>query len=93
MTKVQSKIENGGSCLWRDCKETKLGKELKEIIEKETAARDARSQLQDDNNKKAENAAAEEHRNRAVERLRETKKRNAEKQDEQAQTAKEEDRH
>ena len=49
--------------------------------------------MQDDNNKKAENAAAEEHRNRAVERLRETKKRNAEKQDEQAQTAKEEDRH
>ena len=46
-----------------------------------------------DNNKKAENAAAEEHRNRAVERLGETKKRNAEKQDEQAQTAKEEDRH
>ena len=46
-----------------------------------------------DGNMKAENAAVEEHRNRTVERLGETKKRNAEKQDEQAQTAKEEDRH
>ena len=43
--------------------------------------------MQDDN-KKAKKAAAEEHRNRAVERLGETKKRNAEKQDEQAKTAK-----
>lgn len=47
---------------------------------------DARS-LQDDN-KNAEKAAAEEHRKRAVERLSETKKGNAEKKDEQAQTAK-----
>ena len=47
---------------------------------------DARS-LQDDN-KKTEKAAAEEHRNWAVERLGETKKRNAEKQDEKAQMAK-----
>ena len=47
---------------------------------------DARS-LQDDN-KNAEKAAAEKHRKRAVERLGETKKRNAEKKDEQAQTAK-----
>ena len=51
-----------------------------------------KAKLQDDS-KKAKKAAAEEHRNRAVERLGETKKRNAEKQDEQAQTAKEEDRH
>ena len=43
--------------------------------------------MQDDS-KKAKKAAAEEHRNRAVERLGETKKRNAEKQDEQALTAK-----
>ncbi|XP_068712900.1 uncharacterized protein [Montipora foliosa] len=43
--------------------------------------------LQDDN-KKTEKAAAEEHRNRAVERLGETKKRSAERQDEKAQTAK-----
>ena len=69
-----------------DCQETKLDKALEEIIEKEKAATDARS-LQDDN-KKTEKAAAEEHRNRAVERLGETKKRNAEKQDEKAQTAK-----
>ena len=61
-----------------DCQETKLDKALEEIIEKEKAATDARS-LQDDN-KKTEKAAAEEHRNRAVERLGETK--NAEKQDE-----------
>ena len=70
-----------------DCQETKLDKALEEIIEKEKAATDARS-LQDDNNKKTEKAAAKEHRNRAVERLGETKKRNAEKQDEKAQTAK-----
>ena len=69
-----------------DCQETKLDKALEEIIEKEKAATDARS-LQDDN-KKTEKAAAKEHRNRAVERLGETKKRNAEKQDEKAQTAK-----
>ena len=58
-----------------DCQETKLDKALEEIIEKEKAATDARS-LKDDN-KKTEKAAAEEHRNRAVERLGETKKRNA----------------
>ena len=69
-----------------DCQETKLDKALEEIIEKEKAATDARS-LQDDN-KKTEKAAAEEHRNQAVERLGETRKRNAEKQDEKAQTAK-----
>ena len=68
-----------------DCQETKLDKALEEIIEKEKAATDARS-LQDDNNKKTEKAAAKEHRNRAVERLGETK--NAEKQDEKVQTAK-----
>ena len=67
-----------------DCQETKLDKALEEIIEKEKAATDARS-LQDDN-KKTEKAAAKEHRNRAVERLGETK--NAEKQDEKVQTAK-----
>ena len=61
-----------------DCQETKLDKALEEIMEKEKAATDARS-LQDDN-KKTEKAAAKEHRNRAVERLGETK--NAEKQDE-----------
>ena len=69
-----------------DCQETKLDKALEEIIEKEKAATDARS-LQDDN-KKTEKAAAEEHRNWTVERLGETKKRNAEKQDEKAQMAK-----
>ena len=69
-----------------DWQETRLDKALEEIIEKEKEATDARS-LQDDN-KKTEKAAAEEHRNRAVERLGETKKRNAEKQDEKAQTAK-----
>ena len=69
-----------------DCEETYLDKALEEIMEKEKAATDAR-RLQDDN-KNAEKAAAEEHRKRAVERLGETKKRNAEKQDEQAQTAK-----
>lgn len=63
-----------------------LDKALEEIIEKEKAAMDARS-LQDDN-KNPEKAAAEKHRKRAVERLSETKKRNAEKKDEQAQTAK-----
>ena len=41
-----------------------------------------------DGNKKTEKVATEEHRNRAVERLGESKKRNAEKQDENAQTAK-----
>ena len=51
---------------------------------------DARS-LQDDN-KNAERAAAEKHRKRAVGRLSETKKRNAEKRDEKAQTAKKERR-
>ena len=69
-----------------DCQKTKLVKALEEIIEKEKAATDARS-LQDDN-RKTEKTAAEKHRNRAVERLGETKKRNAEKQDEKAQTAK-----
>ena len=69
-----------------DCEETNLDKALEKIIEKEKAATDARS-LQEDN-KKAEKAAAEEHRNPAVERLGETKRRNAEKQDKQAQTAK-----
>ena len=69
-----------------DCQETKLDKTLEEIIEKEKAATDARSLKGD--NKKTEKAAAEEHRNRAAERSAETKKRNAEKQDEKAQTAK-----
>ena len=55
-----------------DCQETKLHKVLEEIREKEKAATDARS-LQD---------------GRAVERLGQTKKRNAEKQDEKAQMAK-----
>ena len=68
-----------------DCQKTKLNKVLGEIIEKEKAATDARS-LQDDS-KKTEKAAAEDHRNRAFERLGETKKRSAEKQDEKAQTA------
>ena len=63
-----------------------LDKAFEEIIEKEKAAMDVRS-LQDDN-KNAEKTAAEENRKRAVERLSETKKRNAEKKDEQAQTAK-----
>ena len=62
-----------------DRQETKLDKALEEIIEKEKAATDARS-LQDDN-KKIDKAAAEEHRNGAVERLGEPRKRNAEKQD------------
>ena len=69
-----------------ECEETKLDKALEEIIEKEKAATDARS-LQDDN-KKAEKAVAEEHCNRVVERLGETKKGNVGKQDEQVQTAK-----
>ena len=68
------------------CEETNLDKALEEIIEKEKAAMDARS-LQDDD-KNAAKAAAEEHRKRAVERLGETKKRIAEKQNEQAQTTK-----
>ena len=83
--KAKMRMEEAASGI--DCQETKLDKALEEIIEKEKAATDARS-LQDDNNKKTENAAAKEHRNRAVERLGETKKRNAEKQDEKAQTAK-----
>ena len=70
-----------------DCQETKLDKALEEIIEKEKAVTDARS-LQDDNKKTEKAAAAEEYRNQAVERLGETRKRNAEKQDEKAQTAK-----
>ncbi|CAH3185133.1 unnamed protein product [Porites lobata] len=70
-----------------DCQETKLDKALEEIIEKEKAATDARS-LQDDNKKTEKAAAAEEYRNQAVERLGKTRKRNAEKQDEKAQTAK-----
>ena len=70
-----------------DCQETKLDKALEEIIEKEKAATDARS-LQDDNKKTEKAAVAEEYRNQAVERLVETRKRNAEKQDEKAQTAK-----
>ena len=82
--KVKMRMEEAASEI--DCQETKLDKALEEIIEKEKAATDARS-LQDDN-KKTEKAAAEEHRNRAVECLGETKKRNAEKQDEKAQTAK-----
>ena len=82
--KAKMRMEEAASGI--DCQETKLDKALEEIIEKEKAATDARS-LQDDN-KKTEKAAAEEHRNRAVERLGETKKRNAEKQDEKAQTAK-----
>ena len=82
--KAKMKMEEAASGI--DCQETKLDKALEEIIEKEKTATDARS-LQDDN-KKTEKAAAEEHRNRAVERLGETKKRNAEKQDEKAQTAK-----
>ena len=69
-----------------DCRETKLDKVLEEIIEKEKAATDAKS-LQDDN-KKTEKAAVEEHCSRVVEHLGETKKRNAEEQDEKAQTAK-----
>ena len=69
-----------------DCQETKLDKALEEIIEKEKAATDARS-LQDDNKKTEKAAAAEEYRNQAVERLGETRKRNAKKQDEKAQTA------
>ena len=82
--KAKMRMEEAASGI--DCQETKLNKVLEEIIEKEKAATDARS-LQDDS-KKTEKAAAEEHRNRAVERLGETKKRNAEKQDEKAQTAK-----
>ena len=73
-----------------DCQETKLDKALEEIIEKEKAATDARS-LQE----ACEKAAAKEHRNRAVERFgwnqecwETRRKRNAEKQDEKAQTAK-----
>ena len=81
--KAKMTMEEAASGL--DCEETKLDKALEEIIEKERAANDARG-LQDDN-KKAEKAATEEQRNRAVERLGETKKRNAEKEDEQAQTA------
>ena len=82
--KTKMSMEEAASGI--DCEETKLDKALEEIIEKEKAATDARS-LQDDN-KKAEKAVAEEHRNRAVERLGESKKRNVGKQDEQAQTAK-----
>ena len=82
--KAKMRMEEAASEI--DCQETKLDKALEEIMEKEKAATDARS-LQDDN-KKTEKAAAKEHRNRAVERLGETKKRNAEKQDEKAQTAK-----
>ena len=70
-----------------DCQETKLDKGLEEIIEKEKAATDARS-LQDDNKKTEKAAVAEEYRNQAVERLGETRKSNAEKKDEKAQTAK-----
>ena len=86
-TKVQREMRMEEAASGIDCQETKLDKALEEIIEKEKAATDARS-LQDDNNKKTEKAAAKEHRNRAVERLGETKKRNAEKQDEKDQTAK-----
>ena len=71
--KAKMRMEEAASGI--DCQETKLNKVLEEIIEKEKAATDARS-LQDDS-KKTEKAAAEEHRNRAVERLGETKKRNA----------------
>ena len=84
--KYKAKMRTEEAASGIDCEETKLDKALEEIIEKEKAATDARN-LQDCN-KKAEKAAAEEHRNRAVERLGETKKRSAEKQDEQAQTGK-----
>ena len=47
-----------------DCQETKLDKALEEIIEKEKAATGARS-LQDDS-KKTEKAAAEEHRTKRL---------------------------
>ena len=82
--KAKMRMEKAASGI--DCEETYLDKALEEIMEKEKAATDAR-RLQDDN-KNTEKAAAEEHRKQAVERLGETKKRNAEKQDEQAQTAK-----
>ena len=83
--KAKMRMEEAASGI--DCQETKLDKALEEIIEKEKAATDARS-LQDDNKKTEKAAAAEEYRNQAVERLGKTRKRNAEKQDEKAQTAK-----
>ena len=86
--KTKMRMEEAASGI--DCEETKLDKASEEIIEKEKAATSAKS-LQGDN-KKAEKAVAEGHRNRAVERLGETKKRNVGKQDEQAQTAKKEKR-
>jgi len=60
-----------------DCEETELDQALEEILEKERVAEDLKDLSY--GKKKAEKAAAEEHRKQACERLGETKQRNGSK--------------
>lgn len=74
-TKYKAKIRQEERASGIDCDETDLDRALEEIINKEKVATDTRSSVE---KKKGEKAAAEEQRQRAVERLGETKRRNGE---------------
>lgn len=62
-TKVQSENKNGGGCLW----ERQWRNKSKHNVRRNHREREGGHSLQDDN-KKAEKAAEEEHRNQDMER-------------------------
>ncbi|XP_044179772.1 capping protein inhibiting regulator of actin dynamics-like [Acropora millepora] len=76
ITKYKAKIRKEENASGISCEETELDQALEEIIDKEKLADEKCSEAK--NKEKEEKTAAEEHRKAAMERLSQTKKRNAE---------------
>ena len=76
ITKHKAKMRQEENASGIDCEETELDQAIEEIIDKEKLADEKSSEAK--KKEKEEKAAAEEHRKSAMERLGQTKKRNAE---------------
>ena len=86
ITKYKAKIRQEENASGIDCEETELDQALEEIIDKEKLADEKSSEAK--KKEKEEKSAAEEHRQSAMERLGQTKKRNADSETDGAQAKK-----
>ena len=86
ITKHKAKMRQEENASGIACEETELDRALEEIIDKEKSSNEKSSEAK--NKEKEEKSAAEEHRKRAMERLGQTKKRNAESETDVAQAKK-----
>ena len=86
ITKYKAKIRQEENASGIACEETELDQALEEIIDKEKLADEKSSEAK--KKEKEEKSAAEEHRQSAMERLGQTKKRNADSETDGAQAKK-----